>query len=39
MAMAVRDIVDRLDARPVPPGGVVGARKGGITRIVEVSHE
>lgn len=34
--VAVRDIVERLDARPVPPQGVVGSRKGGITRIVEV---
>ncbi len=36
MLVAVRDIVERLDARPVPPQGIVGSRKGGITRIVEV---
>ena len=36
--VAVRDIVQRLAARPVPPQGIVGSRKGrhGVTRIVEV---
>lgn len=34
--VAVRDIVERLDARPVPPQGIVGSRKGGITRVVEI---
>ena len=38
MIVDVRDIVERLDARPVPPQGIVGSRKGrhGVTRIVEV---
>ncbi len=36
MLVAVRDIVERLDARPVPPQGIVGSRKGGITRVVEI---
>lgn len=36
LTVAVRDIVERLDARPVPPQGIVGSRKGGITRVVEI---
>lgn len=38
MIVAVRDIVERLDARPVPPQGIVGSRKGrhGVTNIVEL---
>ena len=38
MLVAVRDIVERLDARPVPPQGIVGSRKGrhGVTNIVEL---
>ena len=39
MLVAVRDIVERLDARPVPPQGIVGnPDKGrhGVTNIVEL---
>ena len=38
MIVAVRDIVARLDARPVPPGGVIGRRKGHDTFTVRIGE-
>ena len=42
LTVAVRDIVERLDDRPVPPQGIVGnPDKGrhGVTNIVELNRE